>query len=352
MLGLEVEKLQEKLSKSLNWNASRIEFLSQFLLALYKVRTVNLAEIGRAFSGRSLAESKFRRIQRFLSDFDLPFEDSAQLIGAWLPPGPWILTMDRTDWKFGKTVINLLVLGVVYQGTAIPLFWIPLNKKGNSNTAERKELLSIFLRVFGSEKINYLTADREFVGEEWLKWLLEQRIGICLRIKKDTQILNNQGKSVQIKSQFRQLGVKKRLSNVVIWGCTVHVEGKRLKGDEYLIVLSNKPFGIIKAYNQRWNIETLFAQLKTRGFRFEDTHLNKPERISKLLALLALAFCYALQIGVWLISQGKNITFKKTLGRPLKSIFRHGLDYLRELLFNPIPNLHSFMRLPPFLSCT
>ena len=321
MIGLEVEKLREELAKLLNWNAARIEFLAFFLPALYKVRTVNLAEIGRAFPGQASADSKFRRIQRFISEFDLPFEDTARLIGTWLPQGPWILTMDRTDWQFGKTVINLLVLGIVCQGTAIPLLWIPLNKKGNSDTAERKELLSLFLRLFGLKKVNYLTADREFVGEEWLKWLLEQKIGVCLRIKKDTLITNNEGKSVQIKSQFTKLRAKKRLQNVVIWGCSVNVEGMRLKNGEYLIVLSNKSFGIIKAYKQRWNIETLFGNLKSRGFRFEDTHLKKPERISKLLVLLALAFCYALQIGAWRITQGKVITFKKTLGRPLKSIF-------------------------------
>lgn len=352
MFGLEVEKLREELSKSLNWNASRIEFLALFIPALYKVRTVNLAELGRAIPGRASAESKSRRIQRFISKFDLPFEDTAELIGNWLPQGPWILTMDRTDWQFGKTIINLLVLGVVCQGTAIPLFWIPLNKKGNSDTVERKELLSLFLRLFGKGKVKYLTADREFVGEEWLKWLLEQKIGICLRIKKNTLVTDNNGKSVQIKSQLTKLGVKKRLQNVVIWGCSVNVEGKRLKGDNYLIVLSNKSFGIIKAYKQRWNIETMFGNLKSRGFRFEDTHLKKPERISKLLVLLALAFCYVLQIGAWRITQGKVITFKKTLGRPLKSIFRHGLDYLRELLLNTTANLQEFIRLPIFLSCT
>jgi len=48
--------------------------------------------------------------------------------------------------------------------------------------------------------------------------------------------------------------------------------------------------------------------LKNRGFCFEDTHLKKPDRIFKLLALLALSFCYALKMGAWLISQGQIIT--------------------------------------------
>jgi len=76
--------------------------------------------------------------------------------------------------------------------------------------------------------------------------------------------------------------------------------------------------GIINDYKQRWRIETMFGNLKKRGFRFEDTHLKDPNLMSKLLALLALAFCYALQIGVFRITQGQHITFKQSLNRPLK----------------------------------
>ena len=84
-----------------------------------------------------------------------------------------------------------------------------------------------------------------------------------------------------------------------------------MKNNEYLIVLSTTTNGIIKAYKKRWNIETMFGNLKSRGFGFEDTHLTKLERISKLLAVLALAFCYILQIGVWQIALGHSIKFKK-----------------------------------------
>jgi len=31
--------------------------------------------------------------------------------------------MDRSDWFWGKTKINILTLAVAYEGAAIPLFW-------------------------------------------------------------------------------------------------------------------------------------------------------------------------------------------------------------------------------------
>jgi hypothetical protein len=46
-------------------------------------------------------------------------------------------------------------------------------------------------------------------------------------------------------------------------------------------------------YARRWEVETLFGCLKTRGFCLEATHVTEPERLRKLLALVALAFCWA-----------------------------------------------------------
>lgn len=41
----------------------------------------------------------------------------------------------------------------------------------------------------------------------------------------------------------------------------------------------------------RWGIETLFTALKTRGFSLKSSHFSHAERLSKLVMLLALAFC-------------------------------------------------------------
>jgi hypothetical protein len=54
--------------------------------------------------------------------------------------------MDRTNWQWGEKNINILTLAVVYQGAAIPICWILLNKKGNSNTRERIALVKRFIK--------------------------------------------------------------------------------------------------------------------------------------------------------------------------------------------------------------
>ncbi|KTD27492.1 putative Transposase (IS4 family) [Legionella maceachernii] len=78
--------------------------------------------------------------------------------------------------------------------------------------------------------------------------------------------------------------------------------------------------------------QTLFSCLKSRGFNFEDTHVTKPERIAKLIALLAIGFCWAYKAGQWLHKQ-KPIKIMKH-GRKAISFFRYGLDLIRDVALN------------------
>ena len=60
--------------------------------------------------------------------------------------------------------------------------------------------------------------------------------------------------------------------------------------------------------------------------------MTDPDRISKLIALMGIAFCWAHLTGEWLHHQ-KPIKLKKH-GRKEISVFRYGFDHLREILLN------------------
>jgi len=92
-----------------------------------------------------------------------------------LPRTKWILALDRTEWERGDTTVNLLVLAVVTQGCAVPLLWTVMPACGASDTAERKELLARFVVRFGKERARFLTADREFIGFDWMGGCKESR---------------------------------------------------------------------------------------------------------------------------------------------------------------------------------
>ncbi|TID56450.1 IS4 family transposase, partial [Legionella pneumophila] len=63
------------------------------------------------------------------------------------------LSMYRTNWRWGKKDINILMLSVVYKGIEIPLFWTLLAKGGNSDTRERIEIVQRFITKFGKSMI-------------------------------------------------------------------------------------------------------------------------------------------------------------------------------------------------------
>ena len=61
------------------------------------------------------------------------------------------------------------MLTAAYRGIALPLTWVCLNKKGNSKTSERINLMKQVLLVIGTDHIECLLGDREFIGGEWIQ---------------------------------------------------------------------------------------------------------------------------------------------------------------------------------------
>ena len=353
----DIRRLERTLAQNVAWNRARINFVAKFLVALIQVRSVNLAEVASVFAGGALKESHYKRIQRFLRSFELPYAEVAafalRLLGV---PRPWALTLDRTDWYLGQTPLNILALGVVHQGTAFPLLWVVLPKKGCSSTAERIALIDEFGHLFGFSAVAYLCADREFIGKDWFRYLRRKGIPCRIRIRANTQVTNGRGQRVAARRLFRhcRVGHSEALRGArLIWGERWYVTGMRLPRGEYVLVVAERETADALAdYAKRWEVETLFGCLKTRGFCLEATHVTDPARLRKLLALVALAFCWAHVTGEWL-SAHKPLPVKKH-GRLAVSIFRHGLDHLRRILCNQLCKAErvALRRVIKLLSCT
>ena len=93
----DIRSLEQTLSDNLPWNKARIKFVARFLLALYAMRTVNLSILATAFSGHAKEESNYKRLQRFLREFEMPYAELALFIVKLLGvPGPYTLALDRT----------------------------------------------------------------------------------------------------------------------------------------------------------------------------------------------------------------------------------------------------------------
>lgn len=100
----------------------------------------------------------------------------------------------------------------------------------------------------------------------------------------------------------------------------------------------------IETYAARWQIETLFACLKGRGFNLEDTHVTNRLRIKRLLVVAVVAFCWAHRTGEWQHAYVKPIKIKKHQ-RLAKSIFKLGLDFIRDALLSVTYSLEFAVRM-------
>ena len=205
--------------------------------------------------------------------------------------------------------------------------WEMLDKKGNSNSYERMDLIDRVYQIFPDAQVAYLAGDREFVGKQWLSYLLiEPIISFRLRIRESDRIGDGH-KELRASIIFANLkpGQTQILSGRRwVWGRSVYVSALRLENGELLIVVSSDSARTaICDYAKRWGIETLFGILReqsslvvarrrsartrcTRGFCLESTHFTDSQRLSKLLALMSLALCWAIKTGEWLHQSRPN----------------------------------------------
>jgi len=333
---MDTSELEGILTSYLFWNKARIKCFVKMLLALINVRTTNMAELACAFRSKAKGLSRYRRMQRFIKEIKIDHKFIAMFVVKLfgLERKRLYLTMDRTNWKFGKVKINILVLGIVYKGIALPLYWKLLNKAGNSDTKERIEIVTRFVEQFGKDNIAGILADREFIGDEWFGFLIKEKLPFYIRIKNNIITTNARGLEVDIDGLFYGVGIHEisvLRGKRKVFDRELYLAGTKDKNGELLIIATNcDAQDGVEIYAKRWEIETLFGCLKTKGFNFEDTHLRNLNRIGTLMVLLTIGFCWCYKIGEWR-HEVRPIKLKKH-GRRAISLFRYGLDFIRELL--------------------
>lgn len=329
--------LRTILKKHVPWSKRRLDCFIGLLLALIQSKHMNLAQLALNFGGSAGVKSRYRRLQRFFQGVVFDYDAIARLIMPLFDfyEKSYYLTLDRTNWKWGKSNLNILTLAIAYKGIAIPVYWLVLNKQGNSNQRERIALLQRFIKQFGRQRIQGILADREFIGDQWWQWLSDHDIPYLIRMK-DNQLLTTHGKATQkVETLFRDLkageerslGKKQRIGAQWVW-----LNALKLDTGELLVLASNRRVpSAVSVYGKRWQIENLFQCLKGRGFHLEDTRLTRYYRIKKVMALQAIAFCWAHKVGEWKHQAVKPLKIKKH-GRPECSLFRYGLDELTDYL--------------------
>ncbi len=343
----------------IRFHGARLKTLVLIVQAMAAVGSINLVKVAAGLKTNVSNKSNYRRIQHFVHEIRIHPESLIpfllKLAGI---QAPYTLILDRTNWEFGKAKINFLMLSVYGNGWSIPILWKLLPKKGNSNEQERIELLDHFFAIIGKGKIYNLLADREFIGDTWMRYLIEHEIPFDIRVRENMMVLYK-GARMRVTSLFKGIPIGKAMTirgMVTLGANKVYLQGERIVNSktnkvEWLIVSTYHQAGeSIKRYGQRWYIENMFKDLKSNGFQLRCTHITDPERLSTLMCLLAIAYTWMIRIGMWVKKRDPKMFKKKKHGRPAKSIFRAGLEEFANAIYTT--NLIRIQRHLNFLSCT
>jgi len=258
------------------------------------------------------------------------------------------LVIDRTNYARGKSKINFLVLAVIFQNTAIPLYWQMLDNNGGSSDSEQRiDLIKWFTKTFPDITIAQIYADREFPSSEFIAHLLDKNINFIFRSK---DVLATDGsKRVKLKTLYPNLG---NLPNKIkvddrirrIYNNRVYLHLRLNDKNERIYLVSNKPsIDAFKLYTKRWTIENMFGHLKSKGFNLESSRLTATNRLSNLFLLMSIAYAITVKLGYFINSfkPMKTKVIKEQIGlRQTKefSLFNLGYNFLKNILANYLTN--------------
>ena len=284
------------------------------------------------------------------------------------------IVMDRTNWKIGKTNINILYIGLLLpNGSFIPILFDVLDKRGNSSSTERKCILGRFCELWqqnGQQK-PVLLADREFVGIEWFKCIVNAGFSLVIRIR-SKDYFNELCRQQNTQIDEMRAEIAKKVSNQGYFSAPILLDEchfyyvalpnsapQNLETDEpYLFFITDNPDAQAagEQYRKRWKIEVFFFNIKTNGFNVENINFKNPKKIQLMLAILAFLYAIIQKKHLDNPPNIKDKIFKHNTTKSI-SIFRssydnfklkvltinHLLKYINQILRHFIPpNQHAF----------
>jgi hypothetical protein len=194
-----------------------------------------------------------------------------------------------------------LMLSVLWQGKSIPIAWVVRQgEKGHLPEQMHLDLIHCLLAVCPANCRIVLLGDGEFDGQRLRQLCLGRSWEFVVRTS-NTQKINCAGEWAPIRTLQAGPGdeyvfVENALDGIhAIWW-------HKPKYEAPIFLLTNmEPAGMACAYyEKRFEIECMFKQMKSRGFRLDKTQIRDPQRISNLLIVAAIAYIKIAFLGAFL----------------------------------------------------
>jgi hypothetical protein len=247
---------------------------------------------------------------------------------------------------------HLLTVAVGYQQRALPVAWRSgEGDRGHTDGFTQIDLLQQVAGYLPSGSDVIILGDGEFGNVSLLTWLETQGWHYCLRLTSDTY--------VKFEGHWQRLDSFDLKPGDIIWLPQVSLTHAQSFGPVNVLLLWDERHQRVVAlvtnlplpeeaqywYRQRPWIEPLFGDLKGHGFDFQTCRLRHPERISRLMLAIALAYLWLCFLGVTATLLGQAKLVDRTDRRD-RSLFTIGRQWLNRLLKLDKPILVSFCPYP------
>ncbi len=304
-------------------NRSEYLLLTILINLLQSIKQVKLETLATALPLPITFNSRRKKLQRFLSLPQLTIENIwFPILQAWLkaefvPQKVLYIAIDRTKW--GR--INLLVISLIWDKRALPIYWELLPKQGNSDFPKQTQAFAQILSLFKDYKVVVL-GDREFCSVKLGNWILEQKLYFCLRLKQNEFVLLEDEIWLQLSDLGLSPGMSFYLNGVRVTkqrgfakfnvACKWKQKYWGWAPDEGWFILTNflDLESAILAYKKRFGIEEMFRDFKRGGYNLEGTNITN-DRLVVLILLIAIAYTTATTQG----RRMKRMEIQKYIGR-------------------------------------
>lgn len=326
--------------------------LTYMLVGLILGRNVQLAKIAEQVNYEYKESSLADRFRRFVSnnnvEVKVTFSIFVQLMLKGLDAGqPVVLSIDSS--KTGDNCLTLM-LSLGYKSRSLPLCWVTFKgRKGHSSQAIQLSLLQAVKALLPDQDEVILLGDGEFDGSEVVTWL-ETQPGwryVC-RTAQDVRVYSQQQwlslKDLPLKpGQETFLTDLKFIESQAVGPVNILVIWRGPEKRHWFFVTNMPTEKEAKTwYRQRFKIETLFSDIKGRGFKIDKSRLKDPARVNRLLMVVAIAYIFVI---FWGVDAIVSRTFRQMVrtDRFDHSLFTLGFKYLHHLLKKCLP-------IPPLLA--
>ena len=360
---MKVNTIIRDFSKKLkSLHKSRVKTMGYMVTSLLEGGYATLTQIGRNLPGKAKTKHKIKRVDRFLRNKGLKFSDITPYLLEFLPVGkPVLLIIDWTPHQHNRH--QILSAKIPIDGRCIPVYCEPHLWKGCEQTQAEMKFLEELHKHIGNKRQVIVIFDRGFRLPFW-KRIRELGWDYIGRLQSSYVITDGEKRfgvsTIKLKEGVAKdfgmvkVGEDEEKNRLVVYKAPKgrrRSPAKKKKHAKELLRYKNgakQPWyltssldwsaeAIVTGYAQRFQIEESFRDWKNHrfcGYNLGAVRCSSPERLEKLLMIIALA--YVIQIGWGIIGAEKGMELDFRANRSDRKSL--GVFFLgRELLRRAVP---------------